>query len=254
MDSAEQAEPRRGFGSAPLPIPLLLILSMIGAAITWWPAHQRYRVYPFIGMPSVVAELAQQENLTEIEKRRVGLFKFETRAGDVGVVLALFGLGVGVAFGLGVGIARRSIASGLVGMLLLGAVGASAGYGAGFASEWIFEDIHSRQMASSNMKTSVVHGVGFGIIGLALGLCFPHDSLRTRLLRALCGALGGVVAGLIFVRACGAVFPLANTNFVVPKGAYPRLLWFEVGAVFIALGLTLFEHVRGVVPKRGSSA
>lgn len=243
----------------------LALAAMVAAAAVWWPAHQSYQTYPFIGTPpkirdlekdlekrsddaakgsfmaSIKAFFAPHGNLSEAERHKLDLYSFSYRSRNVGYVVMLFGGAVGAATMLISGIAAGSFKRALLGLIGGAALGGGFGFAGGILGEYVFEQLHQVGSKPSAFKTATFHAAGFGLTAVGIGLAsfFLGESFSQVVRRCAGAIVGAALASALFVPVCGIAFPLAKTTYFVPEEAGGRLLWFLLNALCIAVGLSV---------------
>lgn len=161
------------------------------------------------------------------------------------VVFGIVGLLVAGLLGFVEGIAKKSIGLAILGLLaglVLGAgLGAAGGAAAQMSSAWLssvnapapntnMANVMQMEMAN----TMVMHGVGWGLLAVAVGLAVGLPSLRVGVIaRSIGGAiLGGALASLLFSPAL-ALFASGHDMDFIPEDSMIFMCWIVSAAVLI---------------------
>ena len=156
---------------------------------------------------------------------------------NVVALSALIGAGLGLVMALVEGVSRRSISfvisGSLSGAVLGGAIGAAAGCAAQRVESFRFDVLIDLARAMT-VQASFLGIVGLGV---GLGVTLPARKLRLLFVGATGGAVGGVLASLLYTPLAAIVFAMADTDGLVPSGILSRLVWLSMPA--LAIGLVL---------------
>jgi hypothetical protein len=154
--------------------------------------------------------------------------------GNTAFVYGLLGCITAAFFAVAEGVARRSAGYAVVGVLLGMVSGAVFGALGGAAAQYI----EPAQINVGRMvRTILMHGAGWSITGLGVGLgcTLPSWRWKTTGLAVLGGIVGGAVSALLFCTLAGLLFSGFNTDLAVPAGSGPRLFWFVLTASLMAI-------------------
>lgn len=145
--------------------------------------------------------------------------------------LALFGLAAGAFLGIAAGMTREA-AGAVIGLFCGASAGAAFGALGGAAEVYVYRlwgyrtDPLFRAMAGQAIAFFLA---GSGI-GLGAGL-----PVRRALRIAAAAAAAGLLAGVIYPGLAAALFPISDTNSLVPEGTGPLLLWTLLPAGLMGL-------------------
>lgn len=165
---------------------------------------------------------------------------------------AIVGAAIAALVGLAQGVRQRSLlrmALGFAAGLLVGAIaGAGAAYGV---------TLLIRQPAAASIAASVKSAMGqvicWGLVGFACGLSVSAGTRRpARVLHlSAAGSIGGLLGAALYGVLAPLLFPLSNTDLLVPGTSASRLLWIGVAAASIGL---MLARSRARSPQASASA
>jgi hypothetical protein len=121
-------------------------------------------------------------------------------------------------------------------VLLAVPIGALGGCVAGLAGSLARETLEVgalADLAEIVQVQAVMLGVFGAGVGLALGLL--GRSGRTVFAAGFAGMLAGMLAGVLYPFAVSLILPTASTDFLIPAGAWDRLLWVALSAGLLGL-------------------
>lgn len=158
---------------------------------------------------------------------------------------------IAAAMALCEAISRRSILFAVVAVLTAAVLGGAGGDAGGCCGQMLDQHVMVHKLQElplleglgESSSTIVVQGACWGLAGLGIGLGLAVTSfrdLRTVIRAAVGGTLGGLIAGLIFpllTALLGLIVPLPDFGGIVPDTATHRLLWLEIAAISIAMGI-----------------
>ncbi len=197
------------------------------------------------GLPSEV-ELIRGQRMPTLEEERIidAAERVQSYQNTV-LSVAILGGVAGAALGLAVGLRSRTVtatAGGLIGGAILGAAfGAAGGFVELFAAYRLWEFDFAR-----TFKTMMAHSAAFLISGVGIGLA---AGLATRRVRHSLGVVlaAAFIAGLVYPGLAAAVFPISNTDAVVPGELGPLLMWTVMPVALMGLALGRMKVVRRTI-------
>lgn len=200
-----------------------LLLALVGGAMTWcvleytppvFTVPQEYEV-PNLGAPP-----------EKLEALRV--VQGQVNRANAVLNLGWFGALLAGMLGLGEAIARRSLAPLLVAI----PVGAAGGFAAGLAGGLVYKGPLGDLAENVKLQVVMLGLLGLGV-GLALGI--PRRHFRKIAAAAIAGALGGVLAAVLYPVAASLLLPAAGTDLLIPAGVANRLLWLGISSGVLGL-------------------
>lgn len=228
------APPRDGLRVSPW---VGLILALVGAAVTWVLIERYWNAYQ-------VPKEHEIKALGESEERWAR-FNFENAKAQRHNAIFRWGMSGALVtglIGLGESIARRSMLPVLLAAPLGAGFGCLAGYCGALVHESFFDSAPLRELDDLMAVHAALLGVlGLGV-GLTLGLC--GRSLATLVMAALAGLVLGLVTAMLFPLAMSLLMPGVNTDTIFPRSSVHRLLWLELIAGLLGLGIPAISHMR----------
>jgi hypothetical protein len=149
--------------------------------------------------------------------------------------IGVFGLCMGGLLSLAEGAASRSLTRCEIGLgigLLVGALFGALGGAAGtYAYDRIAVDVPRMEMYPGIISDSVA----WGVAGLGVGAAVALTSWRLHLVFPCTAAamLGGVLLGILHGPLSAIVFPMVNSDTIVPDTSEDRILGLGMGAILI---------------------
>ena len=76
-----------------------------------------------------------------------------------------------------------------------------------------------------------------GLLGMGVGLAMgiPRRHFRKIAEEAIAGALGGVLAAVLYPVAASLLLPTAGTDLLIPAGTGNRVLWLGISSGVLGL-------------------
>lgn len=214
---------------------LFVAAGLLGAAASWAVLE---KAYPYFEMSPETAKLLEaQHGYTAEEGVRIVAELQWLKYSNQTIGIGVFGLCMGGMLSLAEGAASRSFARSAIGLLLglvLGAFfGGLGGMAGTYAFDWISVDVPRFQMYPSVISDAVA----WGIAGLGVGAAVALTSLRLHLVPRCTAAamLAGVLLGLLHGPISALVFPMVNSETIVPDTSADRIFGMAMGAVLLGL-------------------
>lgn len=208
-------------------------------------------------LPRDVVGLVDKERLTDAEFAALTEARVVTNYRNTALSVAILGGVAGGLFGLAAGLTRGMFVAtaGFVGGTLLGILfGGMAGTVELFAAYRIWPI-----GIDSSYKAMATHSIAYLIVGAAVGVA---AGLAARRVRASLGVVlaAAVIAGLIYPGVAAHLFPVENTDAVVPPAFLmgdagfspfrfaPLVLWTLLPTALMGLGLGRIKALPNVRP------
>jgi hypothetical protein len=194
-------------------------------------------------LPPEIRRLAAQERPTLEEWALINAAEIKQTYQNTALSVAILGGVAGAFLGLAAGLRRRTFRAstgGMVGGVLLGAAfGAAGGLLELYVAYWLWPMDFER-----TFKTMATHSIAFLAIGAGIGLA---AGLTARRVGASLGVIlaASLIAGLVYPGLAAAMFPIANTDAVVPRTFGPLLLWTVMPLALMGLALGRTKVARG---------
>lgn len=189
-------------------------------------------------LPPEVERLAWQERISIEEAAILNEAEILQTYQNTALSVAILGGVAGGFLGFAAGLRRRTLTAstgGMVGGALLGAAFGAAG---GLLELYVAYRLWPMDFEQT-FKTMAAHSIAFLAIGAGIGLA---AGLAARRVGASLGVVlaAALIAGLVYPGLAAAVFPVPNTDAVVPRTFGPLLLWtvMPLGLMGLALGRT----------------
>ena len=200
-----------------------LLLALAGGAMTWCVLEYTPPVFTVPKEYEVPGLGAPPEKLEALR-----IVQGQVDRGNAVLNLGWFGALLAGMLGLGEAIARRSLAPLLVAI----PVGAAGGFAAGLAGGLVYGGPLGD--LAENVKVQVVM---LGLLGLGVGLALgiPRRHFRKIAAAAIAGALGGVLAAVLYPVAASLLLPTAGTDLLIPAGTGNRVLWLGISSGVLGL-------------------
>lgn len=222
---------------------LLPGFAVLGALAAWLLVE---RFHGIITMPEEIAALQSQVMGNQDVARRVEEARQTARDRNTVLAIGLLGVSIAGALGFGEGLARKSVRAALAAGGLGIALGALFG-GLGGLLDIILGPRLSRIHSLDPMhRTVILHAIAFVLVGLAAGAAAGLSSRRVAIIRrrSIAGALGGVLAALLYSPTAALLFRMENSDLPVPNGSWNRLYWAALASVLMALAVLCASAVR----------
>lgn len=211
---------------------LFLGVGLLAGAVAF-VAIARYGSY--FQLPAHVERLLDRDELTRAEFDQIEDASRVRDYRNTALSVAILGGVAGGVLGLAAGLRRKTAAAaagGLIGGVVLGAAfGGLGGLTELFAAYRLWPlDIER------TFKTMAAHSTAFLIAGVGIGL---GAGLAARRVRHSLGVVlaAALVAGLVYPGLAAFLFPVANTDLVVPDAFGPLLLWTVMPLALMGLAL-----------------
>lgn len=211
-----------------------LAAGLVGGALAWAVVQHFDEPFP---RPAIASRNPSPEQLAAVRRAEFG---------NVAFVFAVFGAIVSAGFVVTEGIARKRPVFAALGLLVAAGLGGAFGAGAGAAVKIAYEYplpdswddwIRNPNFPFQMVKTMAVHGIGWGIVGLGigLGLALPTGRARVFFRAPFAALIGGMISALVYGFVVALLFKTAQTDLMVPRGTWNRLAWFLVTAGLMGL-------------------
>lgn len=224
--------PDRSGGLAAGPI-VLLIAGLVGAGIAW-PLVMHFDQF------FLISEELRALNPPYSDEAAARIDEEERSVGYLNAMLTfgLFGLATAGTFGLTEGLMRRSAKITVVGILGGGIVGALAGVAAGVAAQFVRLQLAMRPL-DDGYKALAIHAIAWIVVGAGLGIAVGMLAGRRAVLfrTGAAGAVAGLVAAVLYSPLAAVLFPLQNSELLLPAGSLNRLLWVSLAGALIGLAV-----------------
>ena len=119
-----------------------------------------------------------------------------------------------------------------VSLLVAIPVGAVGGFAAGLAGGLVYRGPLGDLADNVKLQVVMLGLLGLGV-GLALGI--PRRHVRKIAAAAIAGALGGLLAAVLYPVATSLLLPSAGTDLLIPAGTGNRVLWLGISSGVLGL-------------------
>jgi hypothetical protein len=181
------------------------------------------------------------------DQRRLGAANLVLRYKHFAVWMGLAGAIIGALYsGILACLVRRDRGRAIpfsivIGALVGGAVGATAGPLAVYVDEYLRNNLAVGQLVVPETKIMMMHAATWGVfgagIGLATALAVSRKKGRDVPAATIGGAIAGVLGGVLFPFVTGAIAPLADVSLPIPEEPKIRVLWLALPLAIIGLVL-----------------
>lgn len=222
-----------------------LILAAIGLVAGAVAAKSITAIGDVFSLPEELAALGRGAIPGAEDQRRIAAGNAVLQSRHMALWLGTAAAILGGSFGLTLGLFRRSGAALLRGLTLGAALAGVCGAGAGLLAvsmdRWHHAHLPKGELAVSDVRIMLMHGVAWFVIGAGCGLGAGLGAVTGRG-RTACGgmfvvALAGALGGAIYPVLAGLALPLADPSLPLPDVGTARLLWFCLPAALMGLVL-----------------
>jgi len=215
-----------------------LLFGVLGGLVAWVAIEM---FLPMIKIPDEIT--SKMMSVPEPMVQKINLKR------EIFTLTVIGGL-AGLALAVGEGFSRRCWKSAILGGIACAVLGAAFGALAGYVGHVAYLQLKASRAMSDLVRTMVVHGSMFAIIGGGVGLAL--GALLVRRVGAtikcfIAGLLAAVLAVVIYTVLSAVFLPNAITDVVIPLKAAERVLWICLATGL--LGLVVAAIARPAAPK-----
>lgn len=126
----------------------------------------------------------------------------------------------------------RGAALGVAGLAVGGTAGAVGGLAAAFAGEWLNGVL---PLQHGSYRTMLMHVAAWSITAVGIGIIIATASTRNRARLVLATIGTAVLAALLYVPLATLLFPMENSDLLMPAGTFSRAIFFLLPSTLMGL-------------------